>query len=90
MPSGRNACAEVIASEGQYHFSPAAREALVDYIVRRRAQPNFANARSIRNAFDRSRLRQAMRLFDGSGAVDRDALMTIEAADIKGSRVFTS
>jgi hypothetical protein len=84
------AIAQMIAGESQYRLSAAAREAMADYIARRRVQPNFANARSIRNAFDRARLRQAMRLFEQGTAADRDALMTIEAADIKASRVFTS
>jgi probable Rubsico expression protein CbbX len=81
------AIGEKMATAGQYRLSDAARAALIDYIARRRQQPNFANGRSIRNAFDRARLRQAMRLFE-RGAVDRDALMTIEAADILASRVF--
>ena len=60
------------------------------YIAARRQQPNFANARSMRNAFDRMRLRQSLRLFETPGLVDRDALATIEAADISPSRVLTS
>jgi hypothetical protein len=50
---------------------------------------HFANARSIRNALERARLRQAQRLFARGGAVGREALMTIEAEDIRASRVFT-
>ena len=84
------AIAETIAAENQYRLSPAAREAMTDYIARRRQQPNFANARSIRNAIDRARLRQAMRLFKGGGAVDRNGLMTIEAEDITKSRIFAT
>jgi probable Rubsico expression protein CbbX len=84
------AIAESMAAAGTYRLSAPAREALADYISRRRRQPNFANARSMRNAFDRARLRQAMRLFEENGAVDRDALMTIEAVDIRASRVFTN
>ncbi|MBU6471700.1 MAG: CbbX protein [Alphaproteobacteria bacterium] len=80
--------AESFAREGHYRFSPAAHEALVAYIARRRAQSNFANARSIRNAFDRARLRQAQRLCETGGVVDREALQTIEAGDIRASRVF--
>jgi probable Rubsico expression protein CbbX len=80
--------AEVIAEESQYRLSPQARDAMAEYVTRRRQQPNFANARSIRNAIDRARLRQAMRLYKEDGAIDRDGLMTIEAADIKASRVF--
>jgi probable Rubsico expression protein CbbX len=84
------AISETIAGESQYRLSPSAREALIEYIARRRRQPNFANGRSMRNAFDRARLRQAMRLFEVEDAVDRDALMTIEAADIRASRVFAA
>jgi probable Rubsico expression protein CbbX len=73
----------------QYRLSGGARRTLADYIALRRAQPHFANARSIRNALDRARLRQATRLFNGRGVeVDRGALMTIEAEDIRQSRVF--
>jgi hypothetical protein len=63
---------------------------LRDYIARRRKQPAFANARSIRNALDRARLRQAMRLCAASGVASREALQTIEAEDIRASRVFTT
>jgi hypothetical protein len=60
-----------------------------DYIERRRQLPFFANARSIRNALDRTRLRQANRLFARMGEpLSRDELMTIEPADILASRVF--
>jgi probable Rubsico expression protein CbbX len=84
------AIAETIAAENQYRLSDAARAAMTDYIARRRQQPNFANARSIRNAIDRARLRQAMRLFKNGGAVDRNGLMTIEAEDITKSRIFAT
>ncbi len=84
------AIAETIAAEEQYALNPAARGAMTDYIARRRQQPNFANARSIRNAIDRARLRQAMRLFKGGGAIDRNGLMTIEAEDITKSRIFAT
>jgi probable Rubsico expression protein CbbX len=73
----------------QYRLSPDAELALVEYIGRRQAQPNFANARSVRNALDRARLRQANRLFSrGGGSLTRDDLMTIEAQDFRASRVF--
>jgi hypothetical protein len=68
-------------------LSPEGRIALGEYLELRRAQPNFANARSVRNALDRARLRQARRLLE-AGRVDADMLMTIEAADIRASRVF--
>jgi hypothetical protein len=63
---------------------------MTEYISLRRRQPHFANARSIRNALDRARLRQANRLFETArGPVDRAALSTITAADIRASRVFS-
>jgi len=68
-------------------LSEPARTALGEYLDLRRLQPNFANARSLRNALDRARLRQARRLLE-AGRVDADMLMTIEAADIRASRVF--
>ncbi len=81
--------AELMLDRMQYRLSPDAARALGEYIERRRTQPNFANARSIRNALDRARLRQANRLFDRRGAaLGREDLMTIEAADIRASRVF--
>lgn len=84
------AIADTIAAENQYRLSDAARAAMTDYIARRRRQANFANARSIRNAVDRARLRQAMRLFKDGGVVDRNGLMTIEAEDITKSRIFAT
>ncbi len=81
--------AELMLAGMQYRMSPEAATALGEYIALRKAQPHFANARSIRNALDRSRLRQAKRLFERRGApLTRDELMTIEAADIRASRVF--
>ncbi len=84
------AIAERLAAQSEYRLSPAAREAMIDYIARRRQQPGFANARSIRNALDRARLRQAMRLCAGNAVASRDTLQTIEAEDIRASRVFTN
>ena|SRR5919108_3204564 len=83
--------AEQMAARMTYQFSPAARETMREYIARRRERPRFANARSIRNALDRARLRQAMRLLrNGTGtAATRDLLVTIEAEDLRASRVFS-
>ena len=73
----------------QYRLSPSGIAALHEYIPLRMQQPHFANARSIRNALDRARLRQANRLFEQKGRqLDRDALMTIEGEDLRASRVF--
>ena len=63
----------------------------MEYIERRIRQPHFANARSVRNALDRARLRQASRLFEKRGGLlSKEDLMTIEAADIRASRVFAT
>lgn len=76
-------------TEQNYVLTPAASAALDAYIALRRTQPHFANARSIRNALDRARLRQANRLFSAAaGPLDATALSTIEEADIRASRVF--
>ncbi len=73
----------------QYRLSASALRALRDYIPLRMRQPHFANARSIRNALDRARLRQANRLFAEQGReLTRDELMTIEGEDLRASRVF--
>jgi probable Rubsico expression protein CbbX len=82
--------AELMLGKMQYVLSEGARAALGEYIARRRAQPHFANARSIRNALDRARLRQANRLFAqaaGRTLAPQD-LMTIEEPDLRASRVF--
>jgi len=75
-----------------YRFDDAASAAMNDYIARRIRQPNFANARSIRNALDRARLRQANRLFDavsnGHKNLTADDLSILTASDILASRVF--
>lgn len=80
--------ADLIAEKEGYRFDEGARAALADYVAARRNRPDFANARSIRNAFDRARLRQAIRLFEAGGEVDADRLSTITAAEIRSSRVL--
>jgi probable Rubsico expression protein CbbX len=83
--------AEKMLASMHYRLSAEARAALEEYIALRMRRPHFANARSVRNALDRARLRQANRLFAGAaGPVAREALTTIEAADIRASRVFQS
>ena len=82
--------AEIMLANQNYRLDDEARGGMADYIERRRVQPLFANARSIRNALDRARLRQANRLFStAKGPVTADALSTIRAEDIRASRVFT-
>ena len=81
--------AQRMLREMQYRLSASGLAALHDYIPLRMQQPHFANARSIRNALDRARLRQANRLFaDKSRPLTRDELMTIEGEDLRASRVF--
>ena len=73
----------------QYRFAPEAERAMGEYIAQRMTQPRFANARSIRNALDRTRLRQANRLFEARAqAVAAADLLTITEEDIRKSRVF--
>ena len=72
-----------------YRFGPGAAEAFDRYLQLRIVQPHFANARSVRNALDRARLRQASRLFaERDRELSRDDLTTIEAQDILASRLF--
>ena len=92
-PQELHAIAGLMLAQMHYRLSADADAALRQYIEKRRAQPHFANARSIRNALDRARLRQASRLFERrktgeGGAISRHALETLEEADIRASRVF--
>lgn len=76
-----------------YRFDADSREAFADYLAIRTRQPGFANARSVRNALDRARLRQANRLFAAAmqtdAPLDACALTLIAAADVRASRVFS-
>ncbi|NGO66391.1 CbbX protein [Rhizobium daejeonense] len=82
--------AESMLDRQGYHLDRGAVTVMADYIARRRGQPHFANARSIRNALDRARLRQANRLFEETkGPVNAEQLSTIIDRDIAASRVFT-
>lgn len=83
------AIAQLVLAAENYRFSQEATAAFADYIHRRMQLPFFANARSIRNAIDRARMRQANRLFSRIGSpLTKLDLMTIEAEDITASRVF--
>jgi len=76
-----------------YRLDEEAQQTMAAYIQLRKQQPHFANARSIRNALDRARLRQANRIFrqamEANATVDAEALSTICAEDIRASRVFS-
>ncbi|GBD45028.1 Stage V sporulation protein K [bacterium HR40] len=83
------AIAELMLASQNYRFDEEARAAFREYLEHRMRQPQFANARSVRNALDRARLRQAVRLVDsGKGHLSTEDLVTITAADIRASRVF--
>jgi probable Rubsico expression protein CbbX len=89
-PSELLAIGRLILAKENYCLSDEAQAAFSEYIVRRMQLPFFANARSIRNAIDRARMRQANRLFQSGGRLfSRRDLMTIEADDITASRVFS-
>jgi probable Rubsico expression protein CbbX len=75
--------------ESEYHLTRSAESAFRRYLERRKAQPGFANGRSVRNAIERARLRQAQRLCT-LGTISRDDLTTIDAPDILASRVFAA
>jgi probable Rubsico expression protein CbbX len=79
---------DLMLKDMQYRFDREAEDVFRLYIERRMALPHFANARSVRNALDRARLRHASRLLATPDAVDDDALVTITAADLLASRVF--
>ncbi len=81
--------AKLMLAEQNYRFSPEAEKAFSEYIPLRMKMEHFANARSIRNALDRARMRQANRLFAGAKkSLTKIDLMTIEAEEIYVSRVF--
>lgn len=84
------AIAKLMLAEQNYRFDADAELSFREYIARRMARPQFANARSIRNALDRARFRQASRLFASmtNGNVTKDDLITLTAEDIRASRVF--
>lgn len=83
------AIAKLMLAEQNYRFSPAGEKAFGKYIHLRMKLEHFANARSVRNALDRARLRQANRLFTGAKkSLTKIDLMTLEAEDILVSRVF--
>lgn len=82
--------AKLMLEEQQYQFASDADQVLLEYAERRMQQPHFANARSIRNAIDRARMRQANRIFSsGDQTLTKADLVTIQSEDILKSRLFT-
>ncbi len=80
--------AHMMLEQQGYQVSDDGEEALREYIARRVEQPRFANGRSIRNAIERARMRQANRLFNGEETPSREELLTLEGDDIRKSSVF--
>ena len=81
--------AKLMLEEQQYQLTPDAEVALQSYIQKRKEKPLFANARSVKNALDRARMRQANRIFDSRGQVlTKKELVNLEAEDILQSTVF--
>jgi probable Rubsico expression protein CbbX len=81
--------AKMMLDEQQYQLTPEAEIALTDYIKKRKEKPLFANARSVKNALDRARMRQANRIFESRGQVlTKKELVNIEASDILQSTIF--
>ena len=80
---------KMMLEEQQYKFSPEAEAVFLDYIKLRMDQPLFANARSVKNALDRARMRQANRIFElGDRALTKVDLVTLVPDDILQSRLF--
>jgi probable Rubsico expression protein CbbX len=85
------AIGRLMLEQMQYRLSPAGESAFRQYIERRRGRPHFANARSVRNALDRARLRQASRLVGRTGGiVGLDDLVVLDAEDFRASRVLAA
>ena len=81
--------AKMMLEEQQYQLTPDAEVALHEYITRRKQKPLFANARSVKNALDRARMRQANRIFDSRNQVlTKKELVNLEAEDILQSAIF--
>jgi probable Rubsico expression protein CbbX len=83
-----NAIAELMLREQNYSLDSESHQVFLEYLELRMKQPHFANARSVRNAIDRMKLRQASRLVARGGCVPKEELVRIDAADIRQSRVF--
>jgi len=84
------AIAGLMLGRQRYRLSAEAEATFREYLARRMTQPRFANARSVRNALERARLRHANRLIAASGTPAKDDLMRLEPADFLASRVFGS
>jgi probable Rubsico expression protein CbbX len=84
------AIGDLMLRQQRYRLSPEAESVFRDYLARRMTQPRFANARSVRNALERARLRHANRLIASGGTLAKDDLMRLEPPDFLASRVFAA
>ncbi|MEA2232130.1 MAG: hypothetical protein QOD83_1946 [Solirubrobacteraceae bacterium] len=82
------AIGKLMLDQQQYELDEDAQKAFKDYIERRVERPRFAYGRSIRNAIDRARMRQAGRLYERRDELSREDLVTIKAEDILASSIF--
>jgi probable Rubsico expression protein CbbX len=80
--------AELMLDQQQYAFDAGSRAAFEDYVGRRMQRPHFSNARSVRNALDRIKLRHANRILREGGMVTLNDLTRIDESDVRQSRVF--
>jgi probable Rubsico expression protein CbbX len=88
-PTELLAISQTMLAAQNYHFGTGALQAFEQYVALRIRQPHFANARSVRNALDRARLRQASRLFaDPHREMTAEDLSTLLPQDFLASRVF--
>ena len=81
--------AEKMLQSQNYAFGDGTAEVMAQYLQKRVQRPHFANARSVRNALDRARLRQASRLYaDRERVLSAADLSTLLPEDLLASRVF--
>jgi len=79
--------AKVMCRDLEYEMSVDAEPIFFEYIKKRMSMPYFSNARTVRNAVDRARMRAAIRLFTeatsqgANGMVSKKDLMTLQKND---------
>jgi probable Rubsico expression protein CbbX len=80
--------AKVFMRDGTFEPQPGVWEKLEEYLEARAKLPFFANARTVRNAVDFIRMRQALRVYEemeqGDGYVTSDDMSTLKPADVPG------
>lgn len=80
--------AKFMTRDLQYEFAPGSDNQFEKYIEKRMEMPYFSNARTVRNAVDRARMRASIRLFnqamgkEGDGMVSKKDLQMILPNDI--------